>query len=64
MLGLHPKRALTEDGFKRLRNLLDQKEVAGLGEVGIDRTEPATRESSVSSSATSCSGFALPECWR
>ena len=42
VLGLHPKRALTEDGYKRLRTLLDRKEVAGLGEVGIDRTEPAT----------------------
>ena len=42
VLGLHPKRALTEDGYKRLWTLLVRKEVAELGEVGIDRTEPAT----------------------
>ena len=40
VVGLHPKRRFTEEGFDRLKVLLEQPDVAGLGEVCLDRSEP------------------------
>ena len=41
ILGIHPKRNISETEFQQLAALLDRPEVAELGEVGIDRTEPS-----------------------
>jgi TatD DNase family protein len=40
VIGLHPRRSITEQEFTKMKDLLAIPEVAGLGEVGIDHTEP------------------------
>lgn len=40
VIGLHPRQTITEEEFGRLQALLEHPKVAGLGEVGLDHTEP------------------------
>ncbi|XP_053372819.1 putative deoxyribonuclease TATDN2 [Mercenaria mercenaria] len=43
VVGIHPRKALTDKGFSKLAEVLQFPEVAGLGEIGLDRTEPAEK---------------------
>ena len=43
VIGVHPRGTVNDREMLRLGGLLDRPEVVGLGEVGIDRTEPASR---------------------
>ena len=42
VVGIHPRQPLTEEGFVALANLLEEPDVVGLGEVGLDHKEPHT----------------------
>lgn len=39
-VGIHPKKVISDEDLERLQTLLGLPEVSGLGEVGVDHTEP------------------------